>query len=224
MVLGFMRFTRLSRLLRWTWWLVLAPIYSITAAPPDPTPSNTILIVGDSLSAGYGIDVSVGWVALLAQRLKQQGYGQRVINASVSGETTGGGRARLPQLLAAHHPAIVVLELGANDGLRGLPLKQARGNLQNMIELAQAQKARVLLLGMQIPPNYGPTYADAFEAMYRELAGTYKLALVPFFLQDVALEAKLLQPDNLHPNELGQPKLLENVWPKLKPLLTRPAS
>lgn len=223
-MLEFMRFTRLGRLLRWTLWLTLIPLYSITAATPAPTPSNTILIVGDSLSAGYGIDVNAGWVALLTQRLSQQGYTQRVVNASVSGETTGGGRARFPQLLATHHPAIVVLELGANDGLRGLPLKQVRANLENMIALAQAQKARVLLLGMQIPPNYGPTYAEGFSSMFVELARTHRLAAVPFFLENVALDQKLLQSDNLHPNELGQPKLLENVWPKLKPLLARPVS
>lgn len=215
---------RFGWLLRWTWWLALVPAYSINAAQPGPTPSNTILIVGDSLSAGYGIDVSSGWAALLSQRLKQQEYAYKVVNASVSGETTGGGRARLPQLLTAHRPEIVVLELGANDGLRGLPLKQVRANLQNMIELSQAQKARVLLLGMQIPPNYGPAYADGFSALYEELARVHKLSYVPFFMQGVALNANMMQADNLHPNELGQPTLLENVWTKLKPLLTRRAS
>lgn len=208
---------------RWTWWLALLATYSITAVQAASTPSQTILVLGDSLSAGYGIDVETGWVALLSQRLQRQGYAYRVVNASVSGETTGGGRARLPQLLETHRPDIVVMELGSNDGLRGLPLKQVRANLQNMIELSQSRRARVLLVGMQIPPNYGPSYADSFSALYAALAREYKLALVPFFMENVALNAQLMQDDNLHPNERGQPKLLENVWPKLMPLLARPS-
>lgn len=208
---------------RWTWWLALLATYSITAVQAASTPSQTILVLGDSLSAGYGIDVETGWVALLSQRLQRLGYAYRVVNASVSGETTGGGRARLPQLLETHRPDIVVMELGSNDGLRGLPLKQVRANLQNMIELSQSRRARVLLVGMQIPPNYGPSYADSFSALYAALAREYKLALVPFFMENVALNAQLMQDDNLHPNERGQPKLLENVWPKLMPLLARPS-
>lgn len=215
-------FMRSVRLLRWTW-LALLATYSITAAQAASTASQTILVLGDSLSAGYGINVETGWVALLSQRLQRQGYAYRVVNASVSGETTGGGRARLPQLLEAHRPGIVVLELGSNDALRGLPLKQVRANLQNMIELAHSRKARVLLVGMQIPPNYGPSYSEGFSTLYADVAREYKLALVPFFMQNVALNAQLMQDDNLHPNERGQPKLLENVWPKLMPLLARPS-
>lgn len=198
-----------------------APLCSVTPTSAATTQPNTILIVGDSLSAGYGIDVNAGWVKLLDDRLKQQGYEYRIVNASVSGETSGGGRARLAQLLDFDKPSIVILELGANDGLRGLPLKQVRDNLENMIQTSQAHHARVLLIGMQMPPNYGETYTSGFKNMYGDLAQTHKLAFVPFLLEDVALNEKLMQADNLHPNAQGQPKLLENVWPKLKALLNR---
>lgn len=182
-----------------------------------------ILVFGDSLSAGYGIRVDHGWVSLLAQKLAREGYGFQVANASVSGETTAGGLARFPRALALHHPSIVILELGANDGLRGLPLEQARDNLGRMIRLAQDAGARVLLLGMLMPPNYGERYTAAFRQMYLDSAHSYGVALVPFFLERVALHPELVQADNLHPNELGQPLLLENVWPKLAPLLQQAA-
>ena len=182
-----------------------------------------ILVFGDSLSAGYGIRVDHGWVSLLAQKLAREGYGFQVANASVSGETTAGGLARLPRALQAHHPSIVILELGANDGLRGLPLEQASDNLGRMIVLARDAGARVLLLGMLMPPNYGERYTEAFRQMYVETATSYRVTLVPFFLDRVALHAQLMQADNMHPNELGQPLLLENVWPKLMPLLQRAA-
>jgi len=192
-----------------------------TAAPARHT--RVILVFGDSLSAGYGIRVDHGWVSLLAQKLAREGYGFQVVNASVSGETTAGGLARLPRALSLHRPGIVILELGANDGLRGLPVAQARDNLGRMISLAQAQHARVLLLGMRMPPNYGERYTEGFRQMYLEVAHSYGVPLLPFFLDRVALHAELMQADNLHPNELGQPLLLENVWPKLAPLLQQAA-
>jgi acyl-CoA thioesterase-1 len=179
------------------------------------------LVLGDSLSAGYGIKADSGWVNLLDQRLKTEGYDYRIINASISGETTAGGKARLPALLKTHQPSIVILELGANDGLRGLPLLQLRSNLKTMIQAAQAAKAKVLLVGMQIPPNYGPLYARQFASSFSDLADTHNLKLVPFFLEQVALDSSLLQADNLHPNERAQPILLNTVWPQLKTLLSR---
>jgi acyl-CoA thioesterase-1 len=179
----------------------------------------TLLVMGDSLSAGYGIRVENGWVALLVKRLAEQGYEYHVVNASVSGETSGGGKVRLPGLLNTHKPAIVILELGANDGLRGLPNTLTRNNLATMIDMAQQAKARVLLVGMQIPTNYGPTYANGFKALFADLASSTKIALVPFLLDGVALDTSRMQADNLHPNELGQPRLLDNVWPTLHKLL-----
>lgn len=194
---------------------------SLGASHPAHATPATILIVGDSLSAGYGIKVETGWVNLLAKRLAKQGYEYRVINASVSGETSGGGKVRLPALLSTHKPAIVILELGANDGLRGLPNAQLRSNLGTMIDAAQQARAKVLLVGMQIPTNYGQAYTEGFNAVFADLAKTRRVALAPFLMDGVALDAKALQADNLHPNELGQPRLLENVWPKLRPLLQR---
>jgi acyl-CoA thioesterase I len=192
--------------------LFLAGVAGASEAP-------SILVVGDSLSAGYGIDVDRGWVALLAGRLDAQGYKYSVVNASVSGETTGGARARLSHALDLHHPAIVVLELGGNDGLRGLPIDDVTRNLEQMIGMSAAQGARVLLVGMMIPPNYGPKYADAFGGIYRSLAGRLNVPLVPFFLDGVALDPDLMQDDGLHPNERAQKRLLDNVWPRLEPLL-----
>jgi acyl-CoA thioesterase-1 len=162
-----------------------------------------------------------GWVARLQKRLADEGYGYRVVNASVCGETTSGGKARLDRALEQHQPRLVILELGANDGLRGLPVAAARDNLAAMIDRIQAGKARVLLIGIQIPPNYGPQYTRAFAVMYPELASGKKLALVPFLLEKVALEPQLMQSDGLHPNEKGQPLLLETIWPYLQPLLQR---
>jgi acyl-CoA thioesterase-1 len=180
---------------------------------------RTILVFGDSLSAALGLRPEQGWVELLARRLQSQGYGYEVVNASVSGETSGGGLQRLPRALELHHPQIVILELGANDGLRGLPVDAMRANLEQMVHLAQAAGARVLLLGIRIPPNYGPRYGDQFAAAYPAIAEQHHLPLVPFLLQDVALDPHLMQDDGLHPNAAGEPKVLENVWPHLKPLL-----
>jgi len=189
-------------------------------ASQGKTPA-TILVFGDSLSAGYGIDPEQGWVNLLARQLTAQGYEYRVVNASVSGETTGGGQSRLPRALQLHRPEIVVLELGANDGLRGLPASQVQSHLDSMISLSRKQGAKVLLLGMRVPPNYGPDYAASFRAVFDALASKYALPFVPFFLEAVALDSALIQNDNLHPNAAAQPKLLADVWPALKPLLTR---
>ncbi len=181
-----------------------------------------ILVFGDSISAGYGLaHVEQGWVELLKTRLKTQGYGYQVVNASVSGETTAGGLARLPRALELHHPKIVVLELGGNDGLRALPIAQMRSNLTQMVDLATASGAKVLLLGMRMPPNYGPQYTEQFAMVFSDLAREKKLPLVPFLLTDIALSPTLLQGDDIHPNAAGQPILVENVWPTLRPMLAK---
>ncbi|HSZ06923.1 MAG TPA: arylesterase [Steroidobacteraceae bacterium] len=181
-----------------------------------------ILVFGDSISAGYGLaHVEQGWVELLKTRLNTQGYGYQVVNASVSGETTAGGLARLPRALELHHPKILVLELGGNDGLRALPVAQMRSNLTQMVDLASAAGAKVLLLGMRMPPNYGPQYTEQFAMVFSDLAREKKLPLVPFLLTDIALSPTLLQGDDIHPNAAGQPILVENVWPTLKPLLKK---
>jgi len=190
------------------------------AGASDVAP-RTVAVLGDSLSAGYGITVQQGWVNLLAQRIASEGYGYKVVNASVSGETTQGGLARLPRVLQLHKPDIVIIELGGNDGLRGLPLATSRENLRRSIELARNAKARVVLVGMLIPPNYGPRYEQEFREMYTTLAARYSIALVPFLLDKVALDSRYMQADGLHPNELGQPRVFDNVWPQLQPLLRR---
>ncbi len=183
--------------------------------------SPTILVFGDSISAAYGIRVEEGWVSLLQRRLTSQGYGYRVVNASVSGETTGGGLARLPRALDLHRPAILILELGGNDGLRGLPLDEVRTNLDNMIRKARAAGARVVLAGIRIPPNYGRAYTEKFHAMYSDLSRQYQLPLIPFVLEDVALDESMMQEDGLHPNAKAQTVLLDEIWPRLEPLLER---
>ncbi|WP_122664606.1 arylesterase [Pseudomonas viridiflava] len=181
--------------------------------------AGTVLIVGDSISAAFGLDTRVGWVALLEQRMKQEGFTDKVINASISGDTSSGGQARLPALLAEHKPELVILELGGNDGLRGQQPTQLQQNLASMIDRSRDAGAKVLLLGMQIPPNYGPRYTNAFKAVYSNLAEEKKVPLVPFFLEGVGGVPELMQADGLHPAAGAQQKLLENVWPTLKPLL-----
>jgi len=178
-----------------------------------------ILVLGDSLSAGYGMSVESTWVALLQQRLRSEGYGYRVVNASISGETTTGALSRLPRALQLHQPAIVVLELGGNDGLRGLPLPQVRNNFVQLIERSRAAGAQVVLVGMRMPPNYGAQYAERFHGLYQELAQQYNLPVVDFFLDGVALDAELMQADGIHPNAAAQPKLLANLWPALQKVL-----
>ena len=204
------------------WILFVLITASVSANGAAPAEIPVILVFGDSISAGYGLaHVEQGWVALLQTRLKDQEYGYQVVNASVSGETTSGGLARLPRALTLHRPKIVILELGGNDGLRALPIAQMRANLAHMVDLAEAAGAHVLLLGMRIPPNYGPDYTEQFRSCYSDVARDKKLPLVPFLLNDIALSPNLMQADGIHPNELGQPKLLANVWPALQPLLHR---
>jgi acyl-CoA thioesterase-1 len=194
----------------------------IVAWVPARAETPVILVFGDSISAGYGLaHVEQGWVELLKTRLKALGYGYEVVNASVSGETTAGGLARLPRALELHHPKIVVIELGGNDGLRALPIPQMRANLEQMTDLAAAAGAKVLLLGMRMPPNYGLRYTEQFRDSFSATARDKKIPLVPFLLNDIALSQNLMQDDDIHPNALGQPKLLENVWPALQPLLRK---
>ena len=193
-------------------------VASATAAPV-----RTLVVLGDSLSAGYGIRVEEGWVALLARRLADQGYGYRVVNASVSGETTAGGLARLPHVLSLHHPAVVVIELGANDGLRGLPVAELRRNLAALAAGARTAGARVLLVGIRMPANYGPRYSEDFYASYPDVAAAEHVALVPFLFEGIALDERNFQGDRLHPDAAVQGRLLDTVWRGLRPLLGRPA-
>jgi acyl-CoA thioesterase-1 len=196
------------------WIVLLLSIGAARAAAP------VILVMGDSLSAGYGIDVSRGWVDLLQARLKTKSYTYRVVNASVSGETTRAGLARLPRALKRYSPAVVLIELGGNDGLRGLSLKAMKKNLAKMIGLSRKAGAKVLLVGVRLPPNYGPSYTHAFAAVYSSLARRYAVPLVPFLLAGVAANRARMQPRGLHPKASAEPRLLNNVWPKLVPLLS----
>lgn len=182
--------------------------------------AGTIVVFGDSISAAYGLEVNSGWVAKLQHKLDQQKKaGYKVVNASLSGETTSGGKARLVNILQQHQPAVLILELGGNDGLRGQPPALMQQNLQAMIRQAKQQKAKILLLGMKIPPNYGKAYTRAFEAVYASVASQEQVALVPFFLEGVGGNDKLMQGDGIHPNAQAQDKLLANVWPSLQKLL-----
>jgi acyl-CoA thioesterase-1 len=180
-----------------------------------------ILVLGDSLSAGYGIPVEQGWVSRLQQRLDAEGYGYAVVNASVSGETTAGGLERLPRALAKHKPAVVIIELGGNDGLRGLPVAELRANLEALVEASRKAGAEALLAAIRMPPNYGPQYTGKFYAVYETLAREQKVPWVPFFLEGIALREDLFQDDGIHPDLDAQPILLDNVWPVLEPLLER---
>ena len=180
-----------------------------------------ILVLGDSLSAGYGIPVDQGWVARLQHRLDAEGYGYTVVNASVSGETTVGALERLPRALERHKPALVVIELGGNDGLRGLPVAELRANLEALVSVSREAGARVLLAAVRMPPNYGPQYTEKFYAVYEGVARDLRVPWVPFFLEGIALREDLFQDDGIHPDLAAQPILLDNVWPVLKPLLKR---
>ncbi|MDX1299322.1 MAG: arylesterase [Pseudomonas sp.] len=181
--------------------------------------AGTVLVVGDSISAAFGLDTRQGWVALLEQRLTQQGFAHGVINASISGDTSAGGAARLPALLNEHQPQLVIIELGGNDGLRGQPPAQLQQNLAAMVQQSQKAGAKVLILGMQLPPNYGVRYTAAFAEVFPEVAEAYDAALVPFVLEGIGGVPGLMQNDGIHPTAEAQPKLLDNVWPTLKPLL-----
>lgn len=186
-----------------------------TAASGAPT----LLVFGDSLAAGYGLPQQSGWVTLLQQRLDKEQRHYSVVNASISGETTAGGRARIAAALAEHRPAIVIVELGANDGLRGLPLDASRANLAAILQACRDRQAPVLLVGMKMPPNYGPVYTRQFEALYGELAKQYRTRLVPFLLEGVVEKRELFQSDGLHPTAAAQQQLLENIWRELRPML-----
>ncbi|MDP4940944.1 MAG: arylesterase [OM182 bacterium] len=179
------------------------------------SPQPKILIFGDSLSAAYGIGEDEGWVTLLAERLAQEDSELEVVNGSVSGETTTGGRARLPSLLARYNPAFVLIELGGNDGLRGLPLSLMRENLTDMIQLSQTSGATVMIAGMQIPPNYGPRYTEPFFAQYAELAEEFDLYLIPFLIDGIPQQPELMQADGIHPKAEAQSMILDNFWPVL---------
>ncbi|WP_371858624.1 arylesterase [Vreelandella aquamarina] len=189
-----------------------APLYANTSEEHLPT----LLVMGDSLSAAYGIEQEQGWVTLLAERLDGEA---QVVNASISGETTSGGAQRFADIIGQREPDIVLLELGGNDGLRGLPPAQMRTNLATMIEQSQQAGAEVLLLGIDIPPNYGQAYRDAFTSVFHSLADEYDIPLVPFLLEDIALNKQLMQSDGIHPTAEAQPIILENVWPALEPML-----
>jgi acyl-CoA thioesterase-1 len=193
--------------------LMLATSASAYSAP------KTVLVLGDSLSAEYGLNRGSGWVALLEQKLKAEKIDASVVNASISGETTSGGRTRLPALIEQHRPSIVVIELGANDGLRGLPVAAAEANLRTMIGLAQKNKAQVLLVGMRMPPNYGRDYTERFFGMYKSLSTQLKAPLVPFMLEGVADQPALFQADRLHPNADAHPIILANIWPQFRTLI-----
>jgi acyl-CoA thioesterase-1 len=195
---------------------LLLTFFTVSPLSAEADPSKTVLVVGDSLSAAFGIAQEESWVALLGERLRAKGYGYAVVNASITGDTTTGGLKRLPRALKLHQPAIVIIELGGNDGLRGTPIAVIRSNLAQMIELAQAAGAGVILAGMQIPTNYGGTYTKAFAAVYPELAKKYDTGLVGFFLDRIALDIKLFQGDGIHPTAEAQRILVDNVWPALE--------
>jgi len=199
--------------------LLLSLIFFWNMAGVLAASPKTILVIGDSLSAAYGMATEQGWVSLLAQRVQSHGY--QVVNASISGDTTSGGHSRLPQALQKFKPTLVILELGANDGLRGLPIKEMRYHLASMIEISRQAGAQVLLLGMRIPSNYGKAYAEQFQQVYHDLAKKYQLSLVPFWLAKVADRREFIQEDNLHPTATAQPQLLENIWEKLEGMLVK---
>ena len=200
-----------------TWLAALAFALPAAAQPREPV----LLVVGDSISAGYGLPAGKVWVDLLAARLKADGYRYRVVNASITGDTTAGGRARITPLLVAHQPAVVIIELGGNDALRGGRLAATRENLDAMVTLVQRAKAKVLLVGMQMPSNYGPAYVREFNEVFTTVAKTHKVPLVPFFFEGFGEDMAYFQSDRIHPTAEAQPRLLDNVWPALKPLLAR---
>ena len=195
--------------------LTLAASASAYSAP------KTVLVVGDSLSAEYGIARGAGWVALLERKLKAEKIPATIVNASISGETTIGGRTRMPALLDRHKPDIVVIELGANDGLRGLPVASAEGNLRAMVAMAQKKKAKVMLIGMRMPPNYGRAYTESFFNMFKKISTETRSSLVPFMLEGVADKPALFQQDRLHPTAAAHPIILNNIWPTFSSLIKK---
>ena len=213
--------TSFRSIARWFTALVAALLCSVVFAQAA---APVILIVGDSFSAGYGLRPGAGWATLLQQRLDAAQYPHRVVNASISGDTSAGGRARLAALLAQHRPAVTIIELGGNDGLRGGSLEALRGNLDAMAAMAQKAGSQVLLVGMRLPPNYGPAYVQRFDATFADVAKARKIALVPFMFDGFADNNALFQPDRVHPTAAAQPKLLDNVWRELRPLLGTPGT
>jgi acyl-CoA thioesterase-1 len=197
--------------------LVLVTLLTVSGGHAADVP--TVLIFGDSLSAGYGIDVDQSWAALLQSRLREQGYEHRVVNASISGETTEGGAARIGPALENFSPELLVLELGGNDGLRGFPPQRTRENLEKIITASRAAGAEVVLLGIRIPSNYGPRYTRAFEGVFRETAEALDVPWIEFFMDGVALDRELMQADGIHPNAKAQPRLLDNAWPAIREAL-----
>lgn len=205
-------------------WVVHSLLAAVLMLAILPARAASILVMGDSLSAGYGIDPQDGWVSLLARRLAQQDASHRVINASISGETSRGGLERLPTLLEQHQPDLVLIELGANDGLRGYPVPGITTNLSRMIELSQRAGAEVILLGIQIPPNFGARYTEPFFQQYADLAEQFELRYLPFLLEGIALTDSLMQDDGLHPTAAAQPQVLDNVWPLIVAALSERSS
>lgn len=194
-------------------------MFDLLVIPARAAPPPKLLVVGDSISAAYGINSHQGWVKLLQQRLTAKGYPHIVVNASISGDTTANGLARLPALLQRYQPAIVIIELGGNDGLQGLPLMQMQDNLEQMIRLSRKHDARILLTGIRLPPNYGPDFNRRFANVFHTLAQRYEVAFQPRLLQDVADHAELMQADGIHPLADGQAGILNNIWPQLEPML-----
>jgi acyl-CoA thioesterase-1 len=201
--------------------VVLVLVFAAAALPARAAEPPVILVLGDSLSAGFGLAPGQGWVSLLQQRLKKEGYGHRVVNASVSGETTDGGLARLDRALATHEPAIVIVELGGNDGLRGLPVSRVEANLGQIVTKSLAAGADVLLLSVNMPTNYGPQYTSAFRQAFENLGRRHDIAVGALMSAGFARDLSLFQPDGIHPNARAQPLLLDSVWPQLTPLLRR---
>jgi acyl-CoA thioesterase-1 len=198
---------------------LLLCVVTLVSQPLSADDPPVLLILGDSLSAGYGMDSDQSWVHLLEMRLNDNGHAYRILNSSISGDTTQGGLARLPRLLDRYQPRIVIIELGANDGLRGINPGITRANMSRMVQSSQQSGAKVLLAGIKLPPNYGVDYIEQFESMYADLAREYDTLLVPFFMDGIVFKPGLLQADGIHPNEKGQPVLLENVWQVLQPAL-----
>jgi acyl-CoA thioesterase I len=212
-----------SRILFWLYkpsLMVVSLVLTLLVALPSQA-ASTILVFGDSLSAAYGLSTQQGWVALMEERLKNERYPYQVVNASISGETTAGGLSRLKQAIEQQKPSIMILELGANDGLRGLPVDAMQQNLTKMLEMAKQNNIQVLLVGMRIPPNYGPQYTQAFHQSYPKLAQQFKVKLVPFLLENVAGNRALNQDDGLHPTAEAQPIILETIWAGLKTMLNK---
>ncbi|WP_084623783.1 arylesterase [Oceanospirillum beijerinckii] len=205
-------------------WLVLAlliTLYALSAQSVQAAQTARLLVLGDSISAGYGMKPEQGWVTLLQDKLRQEGYDYQVINASISGETSQGGLTRLPALLNQHQPELVLIELGGNDGLRGLPLKLLQHNLSKLVQLTQQQQAQPVLLGIQLPPNYGRRYTQAFANIYPALAEQYQIPVMPFILEGISTDPDKMQSDGIHPTAKAQQQLLNNIWPVLQPLLAK---